>query len=107
MELKNVKIDFAGTYGELLMIGEPTLVYGFVDGKKTDVVDGFNVPLVSTKTWDKIQMKIKDKNMNLKYEGNPIPIILKNPQAKMWQDFNTKEVKISCSADAIAVMKEK
>ena len=107
MELKNVKIHFAETYGDLLMTGEPTPAFKYEDGKKTDTVEGFNVPVVSTKTWDKMPLKVKDKNMSLKYEGHAVPIIVTNPQAKIWQDYETKEVKISCSADAIAIMKEK
>lgn len=101
MKLKDVKILFEETFGELLLVGYPKEIYGYENGKRTDTFEMIGYPIISTKLWEKMTVKIKEKTPSVEFTGQPIPVTLKNVDAKLWQDFNSNELKISVIADGI------
>lgn len=104
MELSKLSFDFFETFGELLLIGEPKEVYVYASGKKTDEIEAIGYPVISTKTWDKITVKVKEKNPSVEFNGKSMPITFTNISAKLWQDFRSNEIKISAMADSVELV---
>lgn len=104
MDLKDIKIDIKETFGEWMLIGNPKEKYAYEGGKKTDELEAITYPVISTKTWDKLTVNVREQTPSLEYKGNPIPVTFTNTEVKLWQDFRNNEVKVSISADSISAV---
>ena len=104
MELSEIKVDIKRTLGELLVVGTSKPVPVYVDGKPTDEIAAQLYPVLSTQTWKQYNAKVAEKKPSIEYSGQPIPVNLINLDAKLWQDYKSKEVRMSISADAIELV---
>lgn len=101
MKLNDLKILFEETFGVVILVGKPKGIFRYVDGKKTDELECIGYPVISTKTWDKITMKVKEKAPSVTFSGKPLPVTFTNVEVKLWQDFRSNEIKISATADDV------
>lgn len=102
IDIKNIKIDVQRTFGEtLLVVGNPRPVNKYVNGKATDEIEAFRYPLLSTLNWRPLNIKVKQKDPSIVYEGTPIPVSFTNLEGKLWQDSKTQDINISLTADTI------
>lgn len=107
MKLNEVKFSFEETFGDLMLIGNPKEVYAYDNGKRSDVLEAIGYPVISSKTWDKMNVKVKEKISSIEFAGNPIPVTFTNIDAKLWQDFKSNEIKVSVTADSVRVVQNK
>ena len=103
MKPSDVNINFEKTVGDLMLIGEPKEVYSYENGKPTNQLQAIGYPVISTKLLEKLTIKVKELKPSIEFHGKPIPVALTNVDAKLWQDFNSNEIKVSVTADSIAV----
>lgn len=85
------------------------------DGKATGETDGFKASVVTLPSFDKIIVKVPGKVLpNVTNEiiqeqnaaCNFVYVRFANFVGKLWQDFKTKEVKVSASADNMQILDE-
>ena len=107
MKASDIKVSIKDTFDDFMLIEEGKEVYSYENGKKTDNVEYIGYTLFSTKLWEKITVKVKGKVPTIDYQGNPIPITLDNPKAKVWFDYKANEIKISLTADGIQIANNK
>ena len=84
------------------------------DGKATGETDGFKALVVTLPSFDKVIVKIPGKvlpdgitNEAIQEQnaiGNFVYVRFANFVGKLWQDFKTKEVKVSAAADNMQIL---
>ncbi len=102
MKLQDVKMRFGKTFGDLMLIGEAKEIFSYENGKRTNNLEAIGYPVISSKTWDKFTIKVKEGEPSIEFHSKPIPVILSNVEARLWQDFRSNEIKVSVTADSIA-----
>ena len=76
-------------------------VYLYIDGKKTEKVDGIAYKAISTKNWNTFNIKVTGRHTPINYTGAPIPVKLIGAETKLWFDYKANEPKISISTESI------
>ncbi|WP_277668550.1 hypothetical protein [Caproiciproducens galactitolivorans] len=83
------------------------------DNKATEETDGYKAQVVSLPNFDKLSIKVPGKKSpSLSNEaiqeqnaaGNFCFVRFENLVGKLWQDFSSKEVKVSASADDMQIL---
>ncbi len=109
LTLKQLVINSKATLGENLKLVGIAPAYEYRDGKRLNDVVGYRYSVVSpTLGYDKIDIKVLGEQPLVDPEkfqvGQALPIVLVNPQIKVFQDFRTKEIKISATADSARLL---
>lgn len=107
MKTSDLKVDLPKTIGdELILVDKPRPVFSYENGKRTDTVEAMGYPTVSSKTWDKYLIKVKETVPSVEFTDTPIKVAFTNLEGKVWYDFKSNEIKLSITADSISVVAE-
>lgn len=101
MNFNEIKINLNETFGEIMVVSNGREVYLYVDGKKTEKIDGITYKAISTKNWNTFNIKVTGRHTPINYTSSPIPVKLIGAEAKLWFDYKANEPKISVSAESI------
>ena len=101
MNFNEIKVNLAETFGEIMVVSNGREVYLYIDGKKTEKVDGIAYKAISTKNWNTFNIKVTGRHTPINYTGAPIPVKLIGAETKLWFDYKANEPKISISTESI------
>lgn len=109
--LENIVIDSERTFGEEKLAAGVRSSNLFVNNQKTDTIDAWNYDILLPKSgFEKVSVKIKHPECApfLKdfQAGQSIPVEFKNLSLRVFQDFKTKGIRVSASADEILPAKK-
>ena len=101
MNFNEIKVNLAETFGEIMVVSNGREVYLYIDGKKTEKVDGIAYKAISTKNWNTFNIKVTGRHTPINYTGAPIPVKLIGAETKLWFDYKANEPKIIISTESI------
>lgn len=101
LNLSNLIISFSESFGDVMVVAEPDLSYRYENQKKTEEIEAIRYTVISTRTWDKLSVKVNEQVPSVHFNGKPVPVIFKNPKVKLWRDFHSNEIKTSITAESI------
>lgn len=106
LKLQDLIIDVQSMCaGDILLIGEAHPYYKYVEGVKTDNVAGISYPtLIPSLNYEKVPIKVEGELIpSVEYAGTPIKLAFDDLTGKAYQDFKTKEIKLSLSATSVKI----
>ena len=99
MKLSDIKVDIKETIGEnFLIIDKSVPAYKYVNGTKTDVIEGVKVNCFCQKIWTTVTVKVTEIP-DFDFEGEPIRVTFENLHGKAY--LTNGDYKLSLTADRV------
>lgn len=103
MEIPNLVIDVASSVGEILILVAVKPSYAYINGTKTDQLEGFRYDLVlPERSYDKLSVKIAGEQKLELSEGETQFVTLDGLSLKLY--WSPQGHKISATADNIRLV---
>lgn len=104
MKLNEIVVDGFKTLGKEMILVSQNPYFDYEDGKRTDRISGYKYEVVlPEKSFEKVSIKIESLEpafSDSEIQGN-IRVAFDGLKVKLYQDFRTNQVKLTCQAQKI------
>ncbi|WP_457945414.1 hypothetical protein [Caproiciproducens sp. LBM24188] len=109
ISLKNLVIDAPATIGKDIKLVGISPSYAYEGEKKTDTVEAFKLEVLCPALgYEKLTVKVEGATPLIPEDewvaGSALPIFFDGLEIKAWQDFHTKQIRVSASAKSARLL---
>ena len=108
MKSNFIKLDMEEMMKGSTLVESPKPIPLYVGGKPTEEMGsvGYSV-LLPNCGYEKIVVKIAHTTPAIEFDGTPVRVEFRNLEGKVWYDYKSNEIKVSATAESIAVAPNK